>query len=186
MRSEEFWTASPQCQRKAQAALPNPTQTNLQTLNSELRVEKNGNAKRSLDAQNPLFLVQTSTCNFILESLWIPGTSILRYSIYRLNYESKTLSVCEDTVCTTEPLHISALGCVCLPFCRTMTNNQCRRVLIMAGRLPFELLFMLKPRGPREDPFYCILYSYLDCRRGWWSMRMCQATSELPSICVYL
>lgn len=46
-------------------------------------------AKCSPVTQTLVFLVQTSSCNFILESLWIPGTSILRYSIYRLNYESK-------------------------------------------------------------------------------------------------
>lgn len=38
-------------------------------------------AKCSPVTQTLVFLVQTSSCNFILESLWIPGTSILRYSI---------------------------------------------------------------------------------------------------------
>lgn len=143
----------------------NQTQTNLQTMNSEL--QQTGDAKRSPDTQTPLFLVQTSSCNFILESLWIPGTSILRYGIYRLNYESKLYQY-------VKILYVQ-LNCSMLVhwvvYAFLFAGWLCRQVLIMAMRAPVssrlhaEASWLNREMLPQEDTFYCILYSYLDCRR---------------------
>ena len=91
-RVQRSWTASsPQCQRKSPGSSPllNPTEIKHELTKKKDSHKKGCQTKCSPVTQTLLFLVQTSSCNFILESLWIPGTSILRYSIYRLNYESK-------------------------------------------------------------------------------------------------
>lgn len=94
---------------KAQAALLYwiPLKSNLNWLKKKDSNKKGCQTKCSPVTQTLLFLVQTSSCNFILESLWIPGTSILRYSIYRLNYESKLYQYVNDTVCTAELFHVT-------------------------------------------------------------------------------
>lgn len=117
------------------------------------------------------FIVQTSSCNFILESLWIPGTSILRYSIYRLNYESKLYQYVKILyVQPNRSMLLSALG-LCTPSFLQDDYAECwswpcRRSCF---HLPYMLKASLLNRETEtvvwEDLFYCVLYSYLDCRR---------------------
>lgn len=120
-------------------------------------------AKCSPVTQTLLFLVQTFSCNFILESLWIPGTSILKYSIYRLNYE--TLSVCEDTVCTAELFHVTWCIGLCAPsFCRMIMQKSVTVAMQAAvqGRKPHDWT------GRRLCEKTCLTVSCivtLDCRR---------------------
>lgn len=125
-------------------------------------------AKRSPVTQTLLFLVQTSSCNFILESLWIPGTSILRYSIYRLNYESRLYQYVKILYVQLNcSMLLSALGCVRPPFAGWL----CRQVLTVAMQAPVsspdhaEASWQSRETLVWEDLSYCVLYSYLDCRR---------------------
>lgn len=104
-----------------------------QTKKNKLQTLTKRDAKRSPVTQTLLFLVKTSSCNFILESLWIPGTSILRYSIYRLNYESKLYQYVKILYVQLNcSMLLSALGCVRPPFAGWL----CRRVLTVAMQAP--------------------------------------------------
>lgn len=125
--------------KKALAALPNPIEIKQNWLdhklnpNYKLLTLTKRDAKRSPVTRTLLFLVQTSSCNFILESLWIPGTSILRYSIYRLNYESKLYQYVKTLYVQLKcSMLLSALGCVRPPFAGWL----CRQVLIVAMQAP--------------------------------------------------
>lgn len=62
------WTASPQCQQQT-------TDHKEQTLNSHTNTQKKEMPNVTWDCCF-FFLVQTYSCKFILESLWITGTSI--------------------------------------------------------------------------------------------------------------
>lgn len=128
---------------KARAALLNSIETEQNWLDHKLRTLKRKKEKKkkkgcqtfaSHSNSKLLFLVQTSSCNFILESLWIPGTSILRYSIFRLNYESKLYQYVKilyvQVNCSM--LLLSALGCVRPPFAGWL----CRQVLLVAMQAP--------------------------------------------------
>lgn len=66
----------------------NPVKTNKLTLNQSPISNSEHEGMPNIH-QTLFLLVQTSSCNFILESLWILGTSILRNGIFRLNYEFK-------------------------------------------------------------------------------------------------
>lgn len=171
-RVQRSWTASPQCQQKAQAALLNPTEIKLnwhkliKTKHKKKKLLRD--AKRSPVTQTLLFLVQTSSCNFILESLWIPGTSILRYSIYRLNYESRLYQYVKILYVQLNcSMLLSALGCVRPPFAGWL----CRQVLTVTMQAPVsspdhaEASWQNRETLVWEDLSYCVLYSYLDCRR---------------------
>lgn len=77
-------TASPQCQQKSPGSSTDPREIKQNWFHHN----EKGCQTIASHSDSVVFLVQTSSCNFNLESLWIPGTSILRYSIYRLNSES--------------------------------------------------------------------------------------------------
>lgn len=67
-------------------------------------------------------------CNFILESLWIPGTSILRYNIWRLTYGSKRDECVKILYVQLNcSMLLSALGCVRPPFCRMIMQRSVNR-----------------------------------------------------------
>lgn len=167
-------TASPQCQRKSPGSSlesqrnrteltgQQTQQLQPQTLNSDKKDAK------LFTSHSDSLLYKTSSCNFMLESLWIPGTSILRYSIYRLNYESKLYQYVKILYVQLNcSMLLSALGCVYPPFAGWL----CRQVLIVAMQAPVsspvhaEASWLSRETLVWEDLFYCVLYSYLDCRR---------------------
>lgn len=156
--------------------------------NNKLWTPTNTDAKRLPVTQTLVFLVQTSSCNFILESLWIPGTSILRYGIYRLNYESKFYQY-------VEILYVQ-LNCSMLvhwvAYALLFAGWICRRVLIVAMRAPVssplhaEASWLNGETLVWEDLFYCVLYSYLDCRRLVKHENVPSNFQAPPSVCVYV
>lgn len=138
------------------------------------------------------FLVQTSSCNFILESLWIPGTSILRYIIYRLNYGSKPYQYVKILYVQLNcSMLLSALGGVCPPFCRMIMQMS-----VDGGYVGFCFITTVRAEASwpnrqgdvwvREDLFYCVLYSYLDCRRLVKHENVPSNFQAPLSVCVYV
>lgn len=146
------------------------------------------NVCQSLRLSMLLFLVQNSSCNFILESLWIPGTSILRYSIYRLNYESKLYQYVKILYVQLNcSMLLSALGRVRPPFAGWL----CRQVFIVAMQVVSspvhaEASWVNREKLVWEDLFYCVLYSYLDCRRLAKHENVPSKLPSSPSVCVYV
>lgn len=115
------------------------------------------------------FLVQTSSCNFILESLWIPGTSILRYGIYRLNYESKLYQYVKILYVQLNCSMLVHRVVYALLFagwlCRTIVNHGHAGSCFISSTCG-SLMTQQGDAGVRRPVLLCLVqYSYLDCRR---------------------
>lgn len=149
-RAQRSLTASPQCQQQQKSTCSSaefPTKLKTELIQRD--------AKRHSDFLR-FFLYKVFSCNVLLESLWIPGTSISRYSIYRWNYKSKLYRY-------VKILYVQ-LNCsmlvhwVCPPVAEWLCSSSFHVLHIMETSSSFQQVSVRKP------VWLCLVY-LLDCRR---------------------
>lgn len=127
------------------------------------------------------FLYKTSSCNFVLESLWISGTSILKIQYIQINlwdFISMWRYCMYSWNCS---MLLSALGCVGPPFCRTIMQTG-----VFSCHTRWNPVTAQGDAGVRIPVLLCSCMVVLDCRR---LVKAWECAKRLPSsplyVCMY-